>query len=82
MILMGHIYFSTTEYMTTTSNGSTLMPIFSPGSLGTSRNGNGAAGSGTWLQDGPVASSNQWAHALPDGGLMAMADWQRAYVYV
>ena len=73
IVLLGHIYFSTTEYMATTSNGSTLMPIFSPGSLGTSRSSNGSTPA-TWLQDGPAASSNQWGSPMPEGGLMAMAD--------
>jgi len=72
-ILLGHIYFAISEYPQTTANGSTLMPLFSPGTLGTSRSslGNTAA---TYLQDGTASSSNQWGSPMVEGGLMAMAD--------
>jgi prepilin-type N-terminal cleavage/methylation domain-containing protein len=72
-ILLGHIYFSPTEYQTTTSNGSTLSPFFMGGTLGTSRSSNGGTAA-TWLRDGPASSSNQWGSPMSEGGLMAMAD--------
>jgi len=67
-ILMGHAYLGTTEYATTSSNGTTLTPIFAGGTLGTARNGT------TFLKDSTTVSSNQWGSPLSEGGLMAMAD--------
>jgi prepilin-type N-terminal cleavage/methylation domain-containing protein len=73
IVLLGHIYYAKSEYETTASNGTTLMPIFSGGTLGSSRSSNGGTAA-TWLQDGAASSSNQWGSPLSGGGLMAMAD--------
>jgi hypothetical protein len=71
-ILAGHIYYALSDYPLTTPS-TTMMPIFAPGTLGTSRNtlGNSSA---TWLQDGTTATSNQWGAPMAEGGLMAMCD--------
>jgi prepilin-type N-terminal cleavage/methylation domain-containing protein len=72
-ILLGHAYLALADYPTTTANGSTLASIFTAGTLGTARNSLGNT-SGTWLQDGTAATSNQWGSPLPNGGLMALCD--------
>jgi prepilin-type N-terminal cleavage/methylation domain-containing protein len=67
-ILMGHAYLAMSDYPTTSSNGTTLTPIFAGGTLGTARNGS------AFLKDTTTATSNQWGSPLSEGGLMAMAD--------
>jgi prepilin-type N-terminal cleavage/methylation domain-containing protein len=71
-ILAGHIYYALSDYPLTTPSA-TLMPIFAPGTLGTSRNSLGNT-SATWLQDGTAATSTQWGSPMAEGGLMAMCD--------
>jgi prepilin-type N-terminal cleavage/methylation domain-containing protein len=72
-ILAGHIYYATADYPQTASNTSTLVPIFTPGTLGTSRSGLGDSAM-TFLPDGTASSSNQWGSPLTEGALMAMCD--------
>jgi hypothetical protein len=71
-ILAGHIYYALSDYPLTTPSA-TLMPIFAPGTLGTSRGSLGSS-SATWLQDGTAATSTQWGSPMAEGGLMAMCD--------
>ena len=71
-ILVGYMYYALTDYPVTTP-GTTLMPIFSPGTEGTGRSSLGNSAT-YWLQDGTAASSNQWGSPMADGALMAMCD--------
>ena len=68
-ILAGHIYYAASDYPLTTPSA-TLMPIFSPGTLATCRNGLGDTAA-TWLQErrrGNVQSVGQPdVRRRPDG---------------
>jgi hypothetical protein len=72
-ILLGHMYFATTDYQVTAPAQSDFLPIFLGGTLATARNGLGDTAT-TWLQDSTVTTSNQWGSPMSEGGLMAMAD--------
>lgn len=66
-ILCGHAYLAISDYPLDTI-GNSRQPIFVGGTLGTARNGFG------FMQDGIMATDNQWGSSDSAGGLMAMAD--------
>jgi prepilin-type N-terminal cleavage/methylation domain-containing protein len=72
-ILMGHIYYPTSDYIQTTPLNSSRLSIFRGGTPSTARNSWGNTAT-LWMRDGTTSAFSQWGSPLTEGGLMAMAD--------